>query len=185
MSSHGNSFEDRTPVDFIYGCPIIKWIAETWLHDKIPGPLFCLLLGICSDYAQPITGQVTEVACPAIGRAQPELTPSKRQKWAQDSDPSDIWSTPIVNSTILYRKKIPMLWQYPTLLTLRTLPPNWLNIQTAHCRSQIYMDRKLDEYPLTDEHPQQMFPYLFTWTKCDNTICSLLYRPRDSRGFNW
>ena len=27
-----------------------------------------------------ITHQVTEVACPVIGEAQPELTPSKRQK---------------------------------------------------------------------------------------------------------
>ena len=41
-------------------------------------PIFCLLLGVSSDYAQPITGQVTEVTCPVIGRAQPELTP--RQK---------------------------------------------------------------------------------------------------------
>ena len=31
-------------------------------------------------YAQPITGQVTEVICPVIGQAQPELTPSKRRK---------------------------------------------------------------------------------------------------------
>ena len=45
-----------------------------------PGPGFCLLLGVSSDYAQPITGQVTEVTCPVIGRAQPELTPSTRQK---------------------------------------------------------------------------------------------------------
>ena len=45
-----------------------------------PGPVFCLLLGVSSDYAQPITGQVTEVTCPVIGRAQTELTTSKRQK---------------------------------------------------------------------------------------------------------
>ena len=45
-----------------------------------PGPVFHLLLGKSSDYAQPITGQVTEVTCPVIGRAQPELTQSKRQK---------------------------------------------------------------------------------------------------------
>ena len=45
-----------------------------------PGPVFCLLLGVSSDYAQPITGQVTGVTCPVIGRAQPELTPGKRQK---------------------------------------------------------------------------------------------------------
>ena len=35
-SSHCNSFEDRAPVDFIYGCPIFKWVAETWLHDRGP-----------------------------------------------------------------------------------------------------------------------------------------------------
>ena len=45
-----------------------------------PGPVFCLLLWVSSDYAQPITGQVTEVTCPVIGRAQHELTPSKGQK---------------------------------------------------------------------------------------------------------
>ena len=48
------------------------------------GPVFCLLLGVSSDYAQPITGQVTEVTCPVIGQAQPELTPSRRQKAGPD-----------------------------------------------------------------------------------------------------
>ena len=42
-----------------------------------------LLLGVSSDYAQPIIGQVTEVTYPVIGGAQPELTPSKRQKLGQ------------------------------------------------------------------------------------------------------
>ena len=45
-----------------------------------PGPVFCLLLGVSSDYAQPITGQVTEVTCPVMCWAQSELTLSKRQK---------------------------------------------------------------------------------------------------------
>ena len=31
------------------------------------GPVFCLLFGVSSDYAQPITGQVTEITCPVIG----------------------------------------------------------------------------------------------------------------------
>ena len=55
------------------------WSLEVPL-TKRPGPVFCLLLGVSSDYAPPITGQVTEVTCPVIGWAQPELTPSKRQK---------------------------------------------------------------------------------------------------------
>ena len=45
-----------------------------------PGPIFRVLLWVSSGYAQPITGQVTEVTCPVIGRAQHELTLSKRQK---------------------------------------------------------------------------------------------------------
>ena len=40
----------------------------------IPGPVFWLLLGVSSDYAQPITGRVTEAACPVIGQAQSEFT---------------------------------------------------------------------------------------------------------------
>ena len=49
-------------------------------HSSISGFAFCLLIGVSSDYAQSITGQVTEVTCPVIGRAQPGLTLSKRQK---------------------------------------------------------------------------------------------------------
>ena len=48
------------------------------------GPVFCLLLGVSSDYAQTITGQFTEVTCPVIGRAQSDLTPSKTQKTGPD-----------------------------------------------------------------------------------------------------
>ena len=51
-------------------------------------PVFCLLLRVSSDYAQPITGDVTEVTCPVIGQAQPELTPSKRQKTGPDLCPN-------------------------------------------------------------------------------------------------
>ena len=52
------------------------------------GPVFCLLLRVSSDYTKPITGQVTEVTCPVIGRAQPQLTPSKRQKKGPEQDPN-------------------------------------------------------------------------------------------------
>ena len=54
------------------------WVAWSILYKcyhLTPGPVLCLLLRVSSDYAQPITGQVTEVTCPVIGRAQPELTP--------------------------------------------------------------------------------------------------------------
>ena len=37
-SSGCNSFEDRAPVDQIYGCPIFKWVAKLCLHDRVPGP---------------------------------------------------------------------------------------------------------------------------------------------------
>ena len=61
-----------------------QWIGSDPLIIS-SGPVFCLLLGVSSGYAQPITGQVTEVTCPVIGWAQPELTLSKRQK----TDPDD------------------------------------------------------------------------------------------------
>ena len=63
----------------------------TWPSGKQccqPRPVFCLLLVVSSDYAQPITGQVTEVTCHVIGRAQPEFTPSKRQR----TGPGYSWS---------------------------------------------------------------------------------------------
>ena len=44
------------------------------------GPVFWPLLWVRPDCAQPITGHVTEVTCPVIGQAQPEVTPTKRQK---------------------------------------------------------------------------------------------------------
>ena len=34
QSSLWDSFEDRAPVDFIYGCPIFKSVAVTWFEDK-------------------------------------------------------------------------------------------------------------------------------------------------------
>ena len=74
-------------------------VAKLSLISKIldpimkPGPVFCLLLGVSSDYAQPITGQVTEVTCPVIGWAQPELTPSKRQKTGPGPTQWNFWST--------------------------------------------------------------------------------------------
>ena len=61
------------------------------------GPIFCLLLGVSSDYAQPITGQVTQVTCPVIGQAEPELTLSKRQK----TGPGLSWITAFITWTHL------------------------------------------------------------------------------------
>ena len=46
-------------------------------------PIFCLLLGVSSNYARPITCLFTEVTCPVICWAQSELTPNKRQKMGQ------------------------------------------------------------------------------------------------------
>ena len=43
-----------------------------------PGHIFCLLLGVSSDYAQPITGQVTEVTCPVIGLSLLQARDRKR-----------------------------------------------------------------------------------------------------------
>ena len=73
-----------------------------------PGPIFCLLLRVSSDCAQPITGQVTEVTCPVIGWAQPELTPSKRQKQAQKKEVSQIQQLWILITADTCVKREPM-----------------------------------------------------------------------------
>ena len=59
----------------------------------VPGPVFSFLLGVSPDYAQAITGQVTEVTCPVIGWTQPEHTPNKRQKGAQEPGNSSLHTT--------------------------------------------------------------------------------------------
>ena len=89
-----NLFEFLSDTSFNFAAASYTYLAIYWSDDRptfvnhrynyhiywASGPVFRLLLGVSSDYAQPITGQVTEVTCPVIGRAQPELTPSKRQK---------------------------------------------------------------------------------------------------------
>ena len=36
LLSHCNSFEDRVPVDFIYGYPIFIWVVVTWPNELVP-----------------------------------------------------------------------------------------------------------------------------------------------------
>ena len=69
---------------YIYGCH--KFLPSPL--QRRTGPVFCLLLRVSSDYAQPIAGQVTEVTCFVIGWAQPELT--RRQK----TGPAQWWRGP-------------------------------------------------------------------------------------------
>ena len=65
---------------FLKPCAVCLEFVPNKLNSSRSGPFCCLLLGVSSGYAQPTTWQVTEVACPVIGRAQPEPTPSKIQK---------------------------------------------------------------------------------------------------------
>ena len=50
-------FLKRSEVEYedLFSC-IVSAMEICW-----PGPVFCLLLGVSPDYAQPIIGQVTEV----------------------------------------------------------------------------------------------------------------------------
>ena len=73
----------------MFQCNAINELGLQIAFTGSPGPVFCLFLGVSSDYAKPITGQVTEVTCPVIGQAQLELTPSKRQK----TGPGDVMRT--------------------------------------------------------------------------------------------
>ena len=58
----------------------IAWWLQGQPGTPMTGAVFCLLLGVSSGCARPITGQVTSVTWPVIGWAYSELPPSKRQK---------------------------------------------------------------------------------------------------------
>ena len=66
------------------------------------GSVVCLLLGVGSDCAQPITGQVTEVTSPVIGRTQPVRN---EQFFAfhrsNDCLLSHLFSTPVAHFTYM------------------------------------------------------------------------------------
>ena len=92
--------------------PDIKHHNNTLIES---GPIFCLFLRVSSVCAQPITGQATEVTCPAIGQAQSELTPSKRQKrsWfflSRRHDDADdvleVQSNPVISRAVNSRKSV-------------------------------------------------------------------------------
>ena len=57
-----------------------KAVTYRDLYRGISKPVFCLLLGVSSGSARPITGQVASVTWLVIGWAKSELTPSKRHK---------------------------------------------------------------------------------------------------------
>ena len=48
-----------------YAAAAAAQISNEWIQK----PVFCLFLGVSSNYAQPITGQVTEVTYPVIDQA--------------------------------------------------------------------------------------------------------------------
>ena len=87
--------------------------SESRLEQKLPpsGSILCHLLRVSSDYAQPITGQVTKLTCPVIGQAEPELTLSKGQKMGPDINNERIhfwmWLHKIYHSFKFSRHPIP------------------------------------------------------------------------------
>ena len=65
----------------------LAWWLSGAIFARTSGPVFCPLLGLSSGYAQPFTGQVTEVTCHVIDRQQLEFTPAKREKMGPSLDP--------------------------------------------------------------------------------------------------
>ena len=64
---HLSSYAARQPVKS-HSDMVIK-TTNLLASETLPGPIFCLLLGVSSDCAQPITGQVTSVLVWAIEEA--------------------------------------------------------------------------------------------------------------------
>ena len=67
---------------FEFVCSLNNWAMSPILLVE-SRHVFCLLLGVSSDYAQLITGQVTESTRSVIGRPQPKLTRARYIKRAQ------------------------------------------------------------------------------------------------------
>ena len=57
-------------------------------QQPIPGPVFCVMLGVSWGCARPVAGQITSVSWPMFGWAYSEFAPSKRQKMGTDLRPS-------------------------------------------------------------------------------------------------
>ena len=93
----------KCPVNHRYEVSLNGHITVSHITDSwhLSGPVVCLLLDVSSEYAQPITGQVTKVTCPVIDRAQPEFTRSKGQK----TGPGGLLTIKMSS----YQYKIPML----------------------------------------------------------------------------
>ena len=126
------------------------WPSTAWAYSEQE-------TGVSSDYAQPITGQVTEVTCPVIGQAQPELTPSKRQK----TGPGDTRFQGISS-----HDKDPVLLRYSRLSNWRLL----MNQRETHSQTQTSIC-----FPgkIFIQNFWQQFPAFFLrgwWIKLSGTI---------------
>ena len=132
--------------------------TKCWLFHC--GPVFCLLLGVSSDYAQPFTGQVTEVTCPVIGWAQLELTPNKRQKMG-----------PGLNVT---RSKYSM-----SAMELLLLIPNQLN---NYCGTAEINRRP--HKTVSSEHDKTP-SLIVTWQQRGDPFCQALSCPRILSKTDW
>ena len=78
---YGKSCEAHCYLKRSYLTNFVVFLRTCSLHrPPYYGARFLSPVWVSSDYAQAVTGQVTEVTCPVIGWAQPELTRSKRQK---------------------------------------------------------------------------------------------------------
>ena len=83
-TSHSNPFDDRTPVDFIYGCSIFKWVTEAWLHR---------LSGRCSNICQATWPSEDDATCNSTDNGQ------KPPKWSV-LNPDQNWAIPAANWNI-------------------------------------------------------------------------------------
>ena len=68
--------------DFIYGCPIFKWVAETWLHDRVPG-LYCSPSSIWGCMSHFIRNAVECQLCHSNAVQYSKILHTSLQWWGQ------------------------------------------------------------------------------------------------------
>ena len=100
----------------VFCCGLVSVDFTLIVQVYTAGPVFCLLLWVSSDYAQPISlipeswFLIPEVTCPVIGRAQPELTLSKRLK--RGPGPNASYYYPSGSEATLKNISKSILWIY-------------------------------------------------------------------------
>ena len=142
LSSLCNSFEDRAPVDFIYGCPIFKWVAVTWLIYGTRAVIRLLTVRLSVFYSQDVL------------YADTYSTANKLCIWVPTRD--RIWShwRPIDSLDINVCRKKNSFFQDKIPFLVITCSPCWVVLKEC---LPLFTSMSICQCPAHDSHHDSFF----------------------------